>query len=233
MQTILQRYDKSLEDLGAPGIVGGTAEENNRLWSEHVKDETWRLGFLRLVEETMNSYPAGVQAHIQRVCFTIEGTPIQGFPPYIKLGHRHARGGLVFKNYYLRDSHHGTRAACMWCGALEAECGVHLAECEALPPDLAPKLHETLVLILHQDRGQQPPPAPIAAATVLTDDERHHALECLARLNWEGMKEATLLRVLRFTGILINTYRRAWQPQGEESPHNNPIPRIESVPSRV
>jgi hypothetical protein len=47
------------------------------------------------------------------------------------------------------------------------------------------------------------------------------------------MKEATLLRILRFAGILTNTYRRAWQPQGEESSHNNAIPRIESVPSRV
>jgi hypothetical protein len=71
------------------------------------------------------------------------------------------------------------------------------------------------------------------AETVLTDDERHYALECLARLNWEGMKEATLLRVLRFTGILINTYRRAWRPLEGESHHGNPIPRIESVPLRV
>jgi hypothetical protein len=147
MQTILRRYDKSLEDLGFPGIVGASEEEQSLHWNTHVKEEFLRLGFLPHLTDTLDRYPASMRTHIHRVCFTIEGDVIDGFPPYIKLGHRHARVGLVFKNYYLRHFHYGSRAACMWCATPEAECGAHLVECEAMPPTLAPKLHETLVLI--------------------------------------------------------------------------------------
>jgi hypothetical protein len=103
----------------------------------------------------------------------------------------------------------------------EAECGTHLVECEALSLALTPKLHEILALILHQDRGQQ--------STSALCDDCHHALQCLIRLKWQGMKEATLLRVLRFTGLLINTNRRVWHPH-EGSHHKKNITCIENIP---
>lgn len=233
MEKILNSYGKTLKDLGFPGTAGASEEEVRLEWSNHVKEEARRLGFLPHLAAKLDTYPAAMRAHLHRVCFTIAGDAFDGFPPYIKLGHRHARVGMAFKNYYLRRYFYGARAACMWCATPEAECGAHLIECAALPQALAPQLHETLVLTSHQDSGQAPPAAHLAAAIPLTAENRAHAVECLLRLHWEGMKESSVLRVLRFISTLINTYRRSWQPGPGQSPHQNPIKQMAQVPLRI
>jgi hypothetical protein len=64
----------------------------------------------------------------------------------------------------------------------------------------------------------------------LSEPARFEALECLARLHWEGMSSPTLIRTLTFLGNLINDYRKAWRPAPDDHILVNPIYRV-PIPS--
>ena len=48
------------------------------------------------------------------------------------------------------------------------------------------------------------------------EPDRFQALECLARLHWEGMTNPTTLRTLIFLANLMNEYRNAWRPTPDD-----------------
>jgi len=85
------------------------------------------------------------------------------------------------------------------------------------------------LVLLHAESKSYPLPedpstSPLSVPACL------EALECLARLHWEGMSSLTLLRTLTFLGNLINDYRKAWRPAPDDHIIVNPIYRV-SIPS--
>ena len=120
------------------------------------------------------------------------------------------------------------RPACLWCHAPHAECGVHLTTCPTIPCALGLELRACLT-ILHAESKSRPVPED-PSTSPLSEPARFEALECLARLHWEGMSSPTLLRTLTFLANLINDYRRAWRPAPDDQIIANPIYRV-SIPS--
>ena len=77
-------------------------------------------------------------------------------------------------------------------------------------------------------RSRRPDEDP--STSPLSEPARFEALECLARLHWEGMSSPTLLHTLTFLANLINDYRRVWRPAPDDQIIVNPIYRV-SIPS--
>ena len=136
--------------------------------------------------------------------------------------------GLRFKLDALRALGGKERPACLWCHAPHAECGVHLTTCPAIPCALGLELRACLTILHDESKGRPLPEDP--STSPLSEPARFEALECLARLHWEGMSSPTLLRTLTFLANLINDYRRAWRPAPDDQIIVNPIYRV-SIPS--
>ena len=222
----LTKYDMTLDTLGGPGIVGGDDTMNANLWKAHTQKTVHQQGFLPHLEQHLSTLSPQKRAHFDRVCLTADGEIPTGFPTYIKYGHRFALSGLHFKQFALRRLWGQPRPACLWCHEPEAECGLHLSTCKAIPPTAALELRTALTLIHHQHHHLVPPADP--ASTNLDDEAHAQALDLLARIHWQSMTTPTVIRVLKALGRLINYYREAWQPTGEP-PHYNPIHYLTST----
>ena len=217
----LAKYEMTLDDLGCPGLVGGEDDANTALWREHTQASVNRLGFLPHLEQHLSSMSPGKRAHFERVCLAADGSLPTGFPTYIKYGHRFALSGLHFKQYALRRLRGAPRPACLWCHEPEAECGLHLTICKALPLAAALEVQTALTLIYHQHHQMAQPADP---SSVTLDAAAHaEALELLARIMWQSMDTPTVTRVLQALGRLINYYRETWQPTPGQLPLRNPI----------
>ena len=127
-------------------------------------------------------------------------------PRRIVLG-LHAAIGLRFKLDALR--------------ALGGKESVHLTTCPAIPCALSLELRACLILLHAESKGRPLPEDPSTSS--LSEPARFEAMECLARLHWEGMSSPTLLRTLTFLANLINDYRRAWQSALDDQIIANPI----------
>ena len=90
------------------------------------------------------------------------------------------------------------------------------------------ELRACLVLLYAESKSYHLPVDP--STSPLSEPARFEALECLARLHWEGMSSPTLIRTLTFLGNLINDYRKAWRPAPDDHILVNPIYRV-SIPS--
>ena len=64
-----------------------------------------------------------------------------------------------------------------------------------------------------------------------SEPDRFQALECLARLHWEGMTRPTTLRTLIFLANLMNEYRNAWGLTPDDRIHSDPIYRVPIPPT--
>jgi hypothetical protein len=228
MMDTLRLFDKTLDDLQAPELVGDGDIDPKILWKEHVRLVAWEKGFLPLLQHKLASYPAWKYAHYRRVCFPPDTEPGLAFPSYIRKGGLHAAIGLRFKLDALRALGGKERPACLWCHAPHAECGVHLTTCPAIPCALGLELRACLTILHAESKGRPLPEDP--STSPLSEPARFEALECLARLHWEGMSSPTLLRTLTFLANLINDYRRAWRPAPDDQIIVNPIYRV-SIPS--
>jgi hypothetical protein len=188
----------------------------------------WEKGFLPLLQHKLASYPAWKYAHYRRVCFPPDTEPGLAFPSYIKKGGLHAAIGLRFKLDALRTLWGKERSACLWYHTPQAECGVHLTTCPAIPTLWASSYARAWYFFTPSPKSYHLPEDP--SASPLSEPARFEALECLARLHWEGMSSPTLIRTLTFLGNLINDYRKAWRPAPDDHILVNPIYRV-SIPS--
>jgi len=109
-----------------------------------------------------------------------------------------------------------------------AECGVHLTTCPAIPCALGLELRACLALLHSESKGRPLPADP--STSFFPEPDRFQALECLARLHWEGMTRPTISRTLTLLANLINEYRNAWRPTPDDRILRNPIYRV-PVPS--
>ena len=228
MMDTLQLFGKTLDDLQAPELVGDGEIDPKTLWKEHVRLVAWEKGFLPLIRRKMASYPSSKEAHYRRVLFP-QGTEAGlSFPTYVRLAGLHASIGLRYKNYGLRALWGKERPPCLWCHAPCAECGVHLTTCPAIPCALGLELRACLALLHSESKGRPLPADP--STSFFPEPDRFQALECLARLHWEGMTRPTISRTLTLLANLINEYRNAWRPTPDDRILKNPIYRV-PVPS--
>jgi hypothetical protein len=181
------------------------------------------------VRRKMASYPAPKEAHYRRVLFPPGTEAGLNFPVYIRLTGLHAVIGLRFKLYGLRALWREERPACLWCHAPHAECGIHLTTCPAIPCALGLELRACLALLHAESKGRPPPEDP--STSPFPEPARFQALECLARLHWEGMTRPTIIRTLILLASLMNEYRNAWRPAPDDGIRSNPIYRVSIPPT--
>jgi len=174
-------------------------------------------------------FTAPKEAHYHRVLFPPGTEPGPNFPVYIRLAGLYAAIGLRFKLYGLRALWVEERPPCLWCQAPRAECGVHLSTCPAIPCVLGLELRACLALLHAESKGHPLPADP--STSPFSGPDRFQALECLARLHWEGMTRPTILRTLILLANLMNEYRNAWRSTPDDRIHNNPIYRVSIPPT--
>jgi hypothetical protein len=91
---------------------------------------------------------------------------------------------------------------------------LHTHKTHAIPRALGLEIRACLA-ILHAESKRYPPPDD-PSTSPLSEPDRSEALECLARLHWEGMTRPTIIRILIVLSNLINEYRNAWQQTPED-----------------
>ena len=164
--------------------------------------------------------PPAVAEHLRLV----SRSPPIGTAAYVRLGGAYASIGLLFKGFSLRCSgsegipHHG-RSSCLWCGAHNAECGIHLLVCSARPAD---RVDFILGRIFLESEGQ-PFSLPALHGLVWTRARWERTLAYAQRLEWPHMTRSAVVSTLREVGTLLNLYRHAWVG-APGAP--NPIPRV-------
>jgi len=112
---------------------------------------------------------------------------------------------------------------------LVSSFGVHLSTCPAIPCVLGLELRACLALHHAESKGHPLPADP--STSPFSEPDRFQALECLARLHWEGMTRPTILWTLILLANLMNEYRNAWRPIPDNRIHNNPIYRVSIPPT--
>ena len=119
----------------------------------------------------------------------------------------------------------GRQADSFWLRLFE----LLVSTCPAIPRILGLELRACLALLHAESKGHPLPADPLTSP--FSEPERFQALECLARLHWEGMTRPTILRTLILLANLIDEYRNAWRPTPNDNIHHNPIYKVSIPPT--
>lgn len=226
MVKCLAKYDKELEDLKEPQLVGG--DDQPMLWKTHCQQEVHEKGFLPYLEQHhMAHWTATQRDHFSRTsCLPDGSVPSSRLPTYVRIGGSFATAGILFKTWSLRKTW-GTRAACLWCHAPGVECGLHFLSCPKVPPTAAHELHTAIISIHHQHCSLDIPADP--ATIILPAPDLALAKKHLGHLHWNNMTAKAIFPVLKSLGRTINIYRSSWRPAPGDHHSNNPITYMTST----